>query len=407
MGAGWRAGFLGGMKPLRRCILIVLDSVGVGALPDAGDYGDEGSDTLGNLSRLMGGLDLPALGALGLGCIHSILGVPCAGAPRGCFGRMAEASAGKDSIVGHWELAGLVTRRPFPTYPEGFPAGLIEEFERRIGRRVLGNRVASGTVIIEELGREHLATGYPIVYTSADSVFQIAAHEEVIALPELYDLCRVAREMLRGDNAVARVIARPFVGRPGSFVRTAGRKDFGLEPQGQTVLDIIQESGLLVVGVGKIGDLFAHRGLTEEIKTAGNDDTMERLLQGSREIESGLIFGNLVDFDMLYGHRNDSEGFARALEEFDAFLPRLMDELGEGDVLFITADHGCDPTTPSTDHSREYVPVLGYGPGLRPGVDLGTRQTFADLGATIADLLGVRAPEAGTSFADILLPGGE
>jgi phosphopentomutase len=368
---------------IRRCVVVVLDSVGVGALPDAADYGDEGADTLAHIAERIGGLSLPNLEALGLGCLHRIEGVACA-KPRGCYGKMAEASAGKDSIVGHWELAGLITERPFPTYPHGFPEDLIREFGARIGRGVLGNKVASGTEIIKELGAEHLRTGYPIVYTSADSVFQIAAHEDVIPVEELYRICQVARDLLRGEHGVARVIARPFEGEPGSFVRTERRKDFGLEPPGDTMLDSAYRAGLPTVGVGKIGDLFAHRSLTRDVKSSGNLDSLRRLLECVQDTPQGLIFGNLVDFDMLYGHRNDAEGFARALAEFDEFLPALLAEIGPDDALFITADHGCDPTTASTDHSREYVPVLCTGGRLREGVDLGVRRTFADLGATVA-----------------------
>ncbi|NPV08842.1 MAG: phosphopentomutase [Anaerolineae bacterium] len=388
---------------MKRCILMVLDSVGVGALPDASAYGDEGSDTLGNIARYLGGLALPSLEALGLGCLHPVEGVACPEQPSGCYGKMAEASAGKDSIVGHWELAGLITERPFPTYPDGFPRDLIAEFAGRIGRGVLGNKVASGTEIIQELGAEHLGTGSPIVYTSADSVFQVAAHEEVIPIEELYRICRVARELLRGEHGVARVIARPFVGEPGHFTRTERRKDFGLEPPADTVLDAAYRAGLPTVAVGKVGDLFAHRSLTEDVKTSGNLDSLRQLLQCVRSTPRGLIFGNLVDFDMLYGHRNDVEGFAQALVEFDTFLPSLLEEIGPEDVLFISADHGCDPTTASTDHSREYVPVLCFGKGLREGVDVGVRRTFADLGATAAELLGLGFRGAGTSFADRIL----
>ncbi|MGQ9554186.1 MAG: phosphopentomutase [Anaerolineae bacterium] len=369
-------------------------------------YDDEGSDTLGNIARKLGGLRLPVLAQLGLGCIQEIIGVACPEAPLGCFGRMAEASAGKDTTVGHWEMMGIITDRPFPTYPRGFPDEVIKEFERRIGRKTLGNRAASGTVIIEELGAEHLRTGYPIVYTSADSVFQIAAHEEVIPLEQLYTFSRIARELLQGEWTVDRVIARPFKGSPGQFVRTEGRKDFGLEPPQPTLLDIAKSAGLSVVGVGKIGDIFAHRGLTQEVKTAHNTETMHELLRCVEQAEKGIIFANLIDFDMLYGHRNDVSGFAGALAEFDAYLPRLMAVMQESDALFITADHGCDPTTASTDHSREYVPILCYGLALDQGVDLGTRRTFADLGATVSDLLGLGELPTGESFAEELLGAG-
>jgi len=384
-------------------VIIVLDSVGVGALPDAGIYGDEDSDTLGNVARALGGLCLPCLESLGLGCLHSIEGVSCPPLPAGCYGRMAEASVGKDTTVGHWEIAGIITSRPFPTYPRGFPDEVIESFEARIGRRVLGNKAASGTEIIEELGEEHLRTGCPIVYTSADSVFQIAAHEEVIPVDRLYEMCLIARSILVGEHAVARVIARPFVGRPGGFVRTDRRRDFGLAPPAPTLLDKVQATGLPVVGIGKIGDIFAHRGLTREIHTSDNREGISAIcdcLQGTSE---GLIFANLVDYDMLYGHRNDVAGYARALSEFDRRLPGVLALLENGDALFITADHGCDPTTCSTDHSREYVPLLCTGPSLKRGVDVGTRASFADLGATVAELLSVGELKSGTSFAGELL----
>ncbi|MHB0877231.1 MAG: phosphopentomutase [Anaerolineae bacterium] len=384
---------------LKRATIIVLDGVGVGALPDAGDYGDAGSDTLGHVAAAVGGLRLPTLEVLGLGCLHAVAGVPCPATPRASYGRMAELSVGKDTTVGHWEMAGLPTLRPFPTYAHGFPPDLIAEYERRIGRPVLGNKVASGTVIIEELGAEHLRTGYPIVYTSADSVFQIAAHEDVIPLERLYEMCLVARALLTGEHAVARVIARPFVGAPGAFVRTTGRKDFSLEPQGDTLLDRAKAAGLDVIGVGKIGDIFVHRGLTQEIKTTGNADGMRAVGRCLAAGFGGLLFANLVDFDMLFGHRNDVAGFAAALAEFDAGLAQVLPLFTGDDALFITADHGGDPTTTSTDHAREYVPLLCYGPALAAGVDLGVRATFADLGATVAEFLGMPAPSSGHSFA--------
>ncbi|NLT41774.1 MAG: phosphopentomutase [Anaerolineae bacterium] len=387
-----------------RCLILVLDSVGVGALPDAHEYGDAGSDTLGAIARQLGGLDLPHLGRLGLGCLHPVAGVPCPEAPDGAYGKMAERSAGKDSIVGHWEIAGLVTERPFPVYPDGFPPEVMVAFEMAIGRRMLGNVVASGTEIIARLGEQHLATGRPIVYTSADSVFQIAAHEDVIPVAELYEICRAARAILVGEHGVARVIARPFVGDPGSFTRTAARKDFGMAPHGETLLDAAFRAELPVVSVGKVGDLFAHRSLTAEVKTESNADGMQQFLRVVREGEcSGLVFGNLVDFDTLYGHRNDAEGFAAALLEFDHYLPSLLEAMLPRDVLFITADHGCDPTTGSTDHSREYVPLLCYGADVTAGADLGVRATFADLAATAAELLGLAFRGDGASFAAQIL----
>ncbi|WP_027719251.1 phosphopentomutase [Desulfovirgula thermocuniculi] len=381
-----------------RVTLIVLDGVGIGALPDAPRYGDEGSNTLLHVSRAVGGLHLPHLAKMGLGNITFIEGVPPQDRPLAAFGRMAEASAGKDTTTGHWEIAGLILERPFPVYPQGFPPELIRLFEERIGRPVLGNKPASGTAIIEELGDLHMRTGYPIVYTSADSVFQIAAHEEVIPLEELYRMCRIAREILTGEHAVGRVIARPFTGVPGSFRRTANRKDFSLPPPEPTLLDLLKENGLAVLAVGKIEDIFAGRGITEALHTKDNMDGVDAILQFMHRREPGLIMANLVDFDTLYGHRNDPHGYARALRDFDERLPEIVEALLPQEVLIITADHGCDPTTASTDHSREFVPLLVYGQKIRAGVDLGTRQTFADVAATVAELFGLRYPR-GTSFA--------
>ncbi len=383
---------------VRRIVLIVLDSVGVGAMPDAAEYGDEGSNTLGNTARAIGGLHLPHLGALGLGNITEVAGVPPISHPQGAYGRMAEQSRGKDTTVGHWELAGLISPRPLPTYPNGFPEDLVHEFERRIGRQVLGNYPASGTVIIEQLGEEHMRTGRPILYTSADSVFQVAAHEEVIPLPELYHICEIAREMLQGEHPVGRVIARPFVGEPGHFTRTANRRDWSLPPPAETVLDRLTTSGHKVVAVGKIEDIFAGRGIAEAEHTQDNMDGVDKTLIFMSRNEAGLIFTNLVDFDMRWGHRNDPQGYARALEEFDARVPELQKALRPDDLLILTADHGCDPTTPSTDHSREYVPLLVCGPTVRPGVDLGTRATFADVAATIAEAFGIGPWPVGKSF---------
>jgi phosphopentomutase len=379
-----------------RFIILVADSAGCGALPDASAYGDVGADTLGNTSRAVGGLHLPVMGRLGLGHLTAIVGVPPEPFPGGFHGRMAERSQGKDTITGHWEMMGLVLREGFALFPQGFPADLIDAFVQRTGvPGVLGNKAASGTVIIEELGEEHQRTGKPIVYTSADSVFQIAAHEETVPLAELYRWCESARALL--DPArVARVIARPFVGAPGKYTRTYRRKDYSIPMPGPTVLDRLVEHRVPVYGVGKIPDVFDHRGLTEEIHTEGNADGLARTEALLGRVREGLVFVNLVDFDMLYGHRNDPAGYARALEELDRALPRLMARMEPGDLLAITADHGCDPTTPSTDHSREYVPLLVYGPG-RGGGKLGTRPTFADLGATVSEFFGVR-PDAGTSF---------
>jgi phosphopentomutase len=375
---------------IKRVALLVLDSVGVGELPDAGDYGDTGSNTLGNIARAVGGLKMPNLGSLGLGNIIQIEGVPPVANPRASFGRMAEKSAGKDTTTGHWEMAGIILERPFPVYPHGFPADLIKTYEEKIGRPVLGNKVASGTAIIAELGARHMETGYPIVYTSADSVFQVAAHEEIIPLEELYRICRTAREMLTGEHAVGRVIARPFEGKPGDFRRTVNRHDFSLKPTGRTLLDLLKENGVKVTAVGKIRDIFDGEGVTEAIPTKGNADGMDKALKLLQSDTDGLVFTNLVDFDMLYGHRNNPRGYADALEELDRWFPELIESLQENDVLIITADHGCDPTTESTDHSREYVPLLVYGKHLRGGVNLGVRETFADIASTIAEIFGLK-----------------
>ncbi|NLL18467.1 MAG: phosphopentomutase [Clostridia bacterium] len=389
----------------KRVMLIVLDSVGIGALPDAYLYGDEGSNTLGNIARQVK-LSLPNLRRLGLGNILPLEGIPPVPAPLGAYGKMGELSPGKDTTTGHWELAGIVLDKPFPLYPKGFPREIIDAFEKRIGKKVLGNKAASGTVIIEELGEEHMATGSPIVYTSADSVFQIAAHEEVIPLEELYEMCRVAREILQGDHAVGRVIARPFVGTPGKFQRTANRHDYSIDPPSPTMLDLIKNRGLEVVGVGKIGDIFSGKGLTKSIPTKSNADGIDRTIAAWRSVKAGLVFTNLVDYDMKYGHRNDVEGYAKALEEFDHRLPEIMDQLKEEDLLIITADHGCDPTFPGTDHTREYVPVLVFGAKVKAGVNVGIRQSFADVGATVTGYLGAGAPPNGISMLpEISSPG--
>jgi len=385
--------------------VIVLDSCGVGALPDAARYGDEGASTLPHTAAACGGLALPTLGRLGLGRIVPIAGVPAEPAPAGAFGKMAERSPGKDSTTGHWELMGIVLDRPFPTYPRGFPRDVIEPFEARIGRRVLGNRAASGTEIIEELGEEHLRTGFPIVYTSADSVFQIAAHEAQVPVEELYRDCRIAREILTGTHAVGRVIARPFVGEPGRFVRTDRRRDFSLPPPAPTVLDRVRGAGLPVVAIGKIHDLFAGQGITDAIHTHDDLDGMRATLHAMGTTPEGLIFTNLVDLDMLFGHRNNPRGYGRDLEQIDTEIARVAGRLAPADLLIITADHGNDPTTPSTDHTREYVPLLVAGPLVRPGVDLGVRSTFADLGATVAQALGTSAPDAGTGFLAKVMAG--
>ena len=383
-----------------RVIVLVLDSCGVGELPDAASYGDAGASTLPHTAAACGGLHLPTLGRLGVGRIVPIQGVPPERAPAGAFGKMAEVSPGKDSTTGHWELMGLQLERPFPTYPRGFPPEVIGAFEARIGRRVLGNRPASGTEIIAQLGQEHLRTGFPIVYTSADSVFQIAAHEAVIPPEELYRYCQSAREILVGPHAVARVIARPFVGEPGHFVRTDRRRDFSLPPPEPTVLDHVHQAGLPVVAIGKIADLFAGRGITEAIHTHNDADGMLQTLRTVGTVPRGLIFTNLVDLDTLFGHRNNPQGYGRDLEEIDARLSPLVASLGPRDLLIITADHGNDPTDSSTDHTREYVPLLVAGPRVRGGVELGVRRTFADAGAAVAQALDVAPPRVGESFLD-------
>lgn len=388
---------------IERVIITILDSVGVGELPDAHRYGDEGSNTLGNTARAVWGLHLPWFQGFGIGNIIPVEGVPPSENPLASYGKMIERSAGKDTTTGHWELMGLYLPKPFPTYPRGFPPEIIEEFQRRIGRRILGNKPASGTEIIKKLGEEHLRTGYPIVYTSADSVFQIAAHEEVIPVPELYDMCEVAREILKGKHNVGRVIARPFLGEPGSFMRTHRRKDFSLKPPTKTVLDYALDGGVRVYAVGKIGEIFGYRGITECQHTENNMDVINKILEYMHRIAAGIIFANLVDFDMLWGHRNNPLGYAKGLEEVDARIPEILDALTSEDVLIFTADHGCDPTTPSTDHSREYAPVLVYGEQIKTGVNLGIRKTFADVGKTVADLLGFEAPVEGTSFLKQIL----
>jgi phosphopentomutase len=381
-----------------RIIWVVLDSVGVGEMPDAADYGDAGSDTIGNIARARP-LALPNLCRLGLANIRPIEGLAPDPEPLSCYGRAALASPGKDTTTGHWEMAGIHLDRPFPLYPNGFPPDVMDPFERRAGRKSLGNIPASGTQIIAQLGQEHMRTGWPIVYTSADSVFQIAAHEEVIPLAELYRMCEIARQILRGPHEVGRVIARPFVGAPGAFRRTTNRHDYAVPPPAGMLLDRLAERGVTVASVGKIYDIFLGRGIGPHAQAKSNAEGMAKTLDMMDAVEAGLIFTNLVDFDMLYGHRNDVEGYARALEEADAWISRLLARLRPGDLAIFTADHGCDPTTPSTDHSREYVPVLAFGPAARRGVNLGTRASLADMGQTIAENFGARI-EHGASFLD-------
>jgi phosphopentomutase len=385
----------------RRIIWIVLDSVGIGEMPDAAAYGDTGSDTLGNIARQRP-LRLPNLCRLGLGNIKPLAGLAPAAEPQGSFGKCALASPGKDTTTGHWEMAGIHLEKPFPLYPNGFPREIMKEFERRIGRGTLGNKAASGTEIIQELGAEHMRTGWPIVYTSADSVFQVAAHEEVIPLGELYQICEMARAILQGPHEAGRVIARPFTGSPGSFTRTANRKDYAVPPPRGMLLDVLEERGVGVYSVGKIFDVFLGRGIREHVKSKDNADGMRHTLEAMETCGQGLIFVNLVDFDQQYGHRNDVEGYAGALEQFDDWLPQLFRHEQDGDLAVITADHGCDPTTPSTDHSREYVPLLASGPRVKPGVNLGVRATLSDIGQTAAENFGGRLAQGASFLSQIL-----
>lgn len=388
------------MKP--RAIVIVCDSLGVGELPDAAEFGDAGSNTLGHILR-DAHPQLPALTRLGL--LHTLPQPAADITPAGAFGRLAEISAGKDTTTGHWEMMGLYVTEPFRTYPEGFPREIIEEFERRIGRKTLGNKAASGTVILDELGEEHMRTGAPIVYTSADSVFQIAAHEDVIPPEQLWEICAVAREIMRGEHNIGRIIARPFVGpHAGAFKRTANRRDLSVTPHAPTIVEQIHRAGRKVTGVGKIGDIFDRVGIDEDLRSESNSDGMRITTDLVRSSDSDFIFTNLVDFDSKYGHRNDVHGYARALETFDAELDQLLRELRENDLVVISADHGCDPSDVSTDHTREYVPMVVAGPRVRP-VSLGTRPTMADLGMTVADHLGVSVSSTGTTLLDRITGG--
>jgi phosphopentomutase len=380
----------------KRAAIIVLDGLGIGPAPDTAAYGDAGSDTLGNVARAVGGLRLPNLEQLGLGKVRPIAGLAAGVRPTAAHGVAQPASPGKDSTTGHWEICGVLLERAFRTYPNGFPASLLDEFARRTGRGWLGNRAASGTAIIAELGAEHQRTGKWIVYTSADSVFQVAAHEATVPLEELYRACEVAREMLIGDHAVSRVIARPFVGARGDYRRSPHRRDFSLEPVGTTLLDRLAEAGVPRVGIGKVDDLFAGRNITSE-HTPTNADTYRLIERALDELEAGFVFVNVIEFDQTWGHRNDVAGFHQGLSELDAWLPRLVARLRREDLVILTADHGNDPTTPSTDHSREVVPVLVLGPHVQPAA-LGVRRTFADLGQTVADYFSVTRLAAGTSF---------
>ena len=394
------------MSRIKRVLLMVMDSVGVGELPDAGSYGDSGSNTLEHAAKHVGGVCLPNLESLGLGNLVNLRnGSKHEIALKGSYGKMAEISKGKDTTTGHWEMMGLALHKPFPLYPDGFPKDLMEEFEKKSGRKVIGNKPASGTEIVKELGEEHCKTGRLIIYTSGDSVFQIAAHEEIVPLDELYRICKIARGILRGEHAVGRVIARPFVGKPGSFARTHHRHDYSLRPFSETLLDKIKAAGLDCVSVGKIWDIFAGRGLCRHLDAGPNLEVMQKTLEGLEDpsFKRGLLFANLVDFDMLYNHRQDPKGLIEALVTFDEFLPKVFGALKEDDVLLLTADHGNDPTDNSTDHTREYVPILSFGKSLARGKNLGTRKTFADCGQTVAEFLGMPPLSLGTSFAKEIL----
>lgn len=387
---------------MKRVAIIVLDSVGIGELPDAAKYGDEGSNTLVNIKKEYPDFSVPNMAELGLGNIEGedicLLGKT--DSPKGCYAKMSEASNGKDTTTGHWEISGIVTENPFPTFTEtGFPKEVMDKFEKAIGRKTLGNISASGTAIINELGDEHVKTGYPIIYTSADSVFQIACHEDVTPVDELYKMCETAREILVGDYAVARVIARPFIGNGnGNYTRTERRKDFSLAPTSETILDLLKAEGKSVVAIGKIEDIFEHRGMTVTDHTTNNHDGIEKTIEYLKKDFEGLLFTNLVDTDMIYGHRNDVKGYAEAVMYFDSKLPEIKSAMKDDDILIITADHGCDPTTPSTDHSREFVPLLVYGKNIKEGVNLGVRKQFSDIAATVAEYLGINEMFGAESF---------
>lgn len=384
------------MEDNRRLFLIVLDSVGIGEAPDAAQFGDEGSNTV--RAAVEAGADLPNLRRLGLFNIDGMDWTEPEAAPIGAFGRMREASMGKDTTIGHWEIAGVVSPKPLPTFPDGFPPEIIRNFEKLTGRKVICNKPYSGTQLLLDYGREHVETGALMVYTSADSVFQVAAHEDIVPIEELYHDCELAREMLTGDYAVGRVIARPFVGEYPNYTRTARRHDYSLLPPRATMLNNLEDAGYECIGVGKISDIFAGSGITQQIRTQNNTDGIAKTLDLMENDFEGICFVNLVDFDMVYGHRNDAPGYARALMEFDQALPKFMEQMGEDDLLIITADHGCDPSTPSTDHSREYTPMLAWSKKIRPGANLGTRTTFADIGATVLEYFGLENRTDGQSF---------
>ena len=388
---------------MSRVIWMVIDSVGIGALPDSQKFGDVNVDTLGNIVRACKGIKIPNMIKLGLANIEGVDSLENIESPIGCYGRCSEVSKGKDTTTGHWEMTGVLVETPFKTFENGFPEDIIEEFERRSNRKVIGNKPASGTAILDELGEQHMNTGEVIVYTSADSVFQIAAHEEIVSLDELYKMCEIAREIMMGDNAVARIIARPFIGKPGAFERTSNRRDYSLSPFEDTVLDNIKNSNLDVIGVGKIEDIFNQQGITEAIHTHDNMDGVNQTINYMKKETKGLIFTNLVDFDSKYGHRRDVEGYKNALEEFDARIPEILENMNDDDVLIINSDHGNDPTYKGTDHTREYIPVLVYGKNLKSGLNLGTRNSFADIGATVADILNVEMPKHGQSFKNEIM----
>lgn len=388
---------------MKKAIVIVLDGVGIGNAPDANFYNDEGSNTLGNIAKALKGIELPNLEKLGLGMV-----VELNSEERnviGCFGKMKEVSKGKDSTTGHWELGGLISEKQFPVYPDGFPEEIIEKFIRLNNLKgILGNKAASGTEIIQELGEEHIKTGYPIVYTSADSVFQIAAHEDVIPVERLYEICKITREkVMIGEHAVGRIIARPFVGSNGNFTRTYRRKDFALEPAGEVIFDVLKRNNIKTIGIGKINDLYAYRNIDVQIKTKNNLDGILQTIDKIKTETDAYIMTNLVDFDMLYGHRNDVQGFYNALKEFDDYLPEIINSLNENDLLFITADHGNDPTYPGTDHTRELVPILVYGKKIKQNIDLGLRETFADLAKTICEFFEIENSLAGKSFLEEII----
>lgn len=391
------------MERFDRIHLIVLDSVGIGEAPDAADFDDIGSDTLGHIARECGGLNMPNMAALGLSNIREIEGVPVADKPRAYYTKMQEASNGKDTMTGHWEIMGLYIDTPFRVFPDGFPDELIQRIEEKTGRKVIGNKPASGTEIIEELGEEHVKTGALIIYTSADSVLQIAAHEDIVPLKELYEICEFCREItLEDPYMLGRIIARPFIGEVGSFKRTANRHDYALKPFGRTTMNEMKDAGLDVIALGKISDIFDGEGITKAVRTVSNMDGMDKMVQTLGESFKGLSFLNLVDFDAVYGHRRDPKGYGQALEDYDQRLPEVFEKMTEKDLLIITADHGNDPTYKGTDHTREYVPLLVYSPRFAEGKELPLRKTFADLGATVADNFGVKLPEHGTSFLNDL-----